>query len=756
MPRARARASGAASIGVRATALGRPVCQETARHAVPCRRSGADPAFPRAFVRLPLEGRGQGSRHDDASLPGLGPQGKLIQRHGQAVRKRSWATQLNTGANACAASRKRSLEAAHAGREGPAHARCLISCVVLAWCPREARAPPVRRGYGPQTPLGAGPAGRLHARLAYERPERNSMNDNRAPRMSGGGPHRARTAVAWPRSARAALLSCAAALAACGGGGDGGPSPAGGGANAEAVLEAVAPAEAVLEAVAPALTVTAGPGGSVEGPRRRRAGHRRRGDGRRRRCPGPPRAAAGEAATLVAVPAAGYRLAGWTFSGEGAPPACSPRSPANACVLEAGSLGADAAVEAVFEAVPATLTVSAGVGGSVSATVAGAAREAGPKSSMDIPFSVEASAALVAVPGPGWRFDGWRGACAALERRVCALHAGLVGDAATAAAFAAVPATLTVSAGANGSVAVAAAGADPAEVGPDSAQGFPFSAEAEAALEAVPEPGHRFAGWALSGSPPLACADGPDVNPCALEAGSVRASAEVRAAFAVVTTLTVAAGAGGRVRVSSDWLGMVLGRVADVTVRPDSEQGLRIDRVAGLSARPRPGAWLALHRLGAVGRPGMRARAARRFLRGRGRHGRCRRARRGRFRGRRDHADGRRWPRRLGGRRGRRRRAGDGRLRLRAGFRLQHCGHRDPDGPAGRRTGASPHGRCRAGWSRTAPGPAGSTRSRRARSPPAMSTGGPRPSSAMTPPPAWRSPPGPTASCRSPRCPAPT
>ena len=392
-----------------------------------------------------------------------------------------------------------------------------------------------------------------------------------------------------PGPRRAALLRRRAGGLRGGGEGPPPPAPAAPAAPAEAaeaVLEAAAPAEAVLEAAAPALTVTAGPGGSVEALA---AGARDAAGSETVAAAGDLalRAVAGEAATLVAVPAAGYRLAGWTFSGEGAPSACSPRSPANACVLEAGSFGAGATVEAVFEAVPATLTVSAGAGGKVSVAIAGgAAKEAGPESSMDIPFSIEATAALVAVPEPGYRFDAWRGACAALEHRLCALHAGLAGGAVVAAAFAAVPATLTVFAGANGSVTAAVAGASPVELGPGSAQGFPFSAEATASLTAVPAPGRRFAGWALSGRTPPACADGPDANPCELPLGSVRGSGAARAGFAAVTTLTVSAGDRGYVAGSYSWLDLFVGLEANWIIGPGFERGFGLERAAGLLAVP--------------------------------------------------------------------------------------------------------------------------------------------------------------------------
>ena len=112
-------------------------------------------------------------------------------------------------------------------------------------------------------------------------------------------------------------------------------------------------------------------------------------------------------ATLVAAPAAGYAFAGWTLSGSPAP-ACTPETAAETCELAEGSVSADATVSAAFAAVATTLTVAAGVGGSVQAAVAGAEAETvGPAAERGFGFSVESSATLVAAPAAGYVFTGW-------------------------------------------------------------------------------------------------------------------------------------------------------------------------------------------------------------------------------------------------------------------------------------------------------------------------------------------------------------
>ena len=64
-----------------ATASARLTCPAITRRAISSRRSGADRAFLRIFIRFPLEGCRQVSRHDNANRPSLDSQGNLLQCH---------------------------------------------------------------------------------------------------------------------------------------------------------------------------------------------------------------------------------------------------------------------------------------------------------------------------------------------------------------------------------------------------------------------------------------------------------------------------------------------------------------------------------------------------------------------------------------------------------------------------------------------------------------------------------------------------
>ena len=203
-----------------------------------------------------------------------------------------------------------------------------------------------------------------------------TLSRETGPPLSEGGMRAACAARARMRASLAASLA-AAALAACGDGVERGPDP---------------------------LTVRANSGGSVEvasasgAPVTVAAG-------------GSAPAAAGEALTLTARPAAFHRFASWVLSGSAS---CRSGEGANPCVLAAGSSSPGDSVAAAFE--PRAFSVSWQGPGSVAADVG--------------------RAALVADPYAPGAFAGWRGApcdgSAALE---CDLSAASGDDPLPAAAF---------------------------------------------------------------------------------------------------------------------------------------------------------------------------------------------------------------------------------------------------------------------------------------------------------------------------------
>ena len=325
-------------------------------------------------------------------------------------------------------------------------------------------------------------------------------------------------------------------------------------------FSADATATAAFEVVQRTLTVTAGPGGSVSaevdgaGARTVAAGES-------------TDVTAADAATLTATASGGYTFTGWALaSGDGSLACVEGASSSNPCTLALGSFSADATATAAFDLVATTLTVSAGPGGSVDVEVTVGAAASGanvPGPSQGFAFNVGATATLTAVPATGYAFSAWTGACEG-QGAACALDDGQVGDAEAAAAFGLIATTLTVSAGANGSVDVeatvdAVAGAAVTVDAANPSREFPFNVEATATLTAVPDTGHAFSAWTG------ACAG--QGAACALN--EVVGDAEAAAAFVVLSTLTVTAGPNGSVAVEIG--------VADVMeVGADSSQGFTV------------------------------------------------------------------------------------------------------------------------------------------------------------------------------------
>ena len=425
----------------------------------------------------------------------------------------------------------------------------------------------VRRGAGHE-PLPAGPG----------------MGAPGKPRDGAWAAHGARRAggcvATWFRPARAALLSCATALAACGGGGDdGGGSPP------------------TVEPPPPALTVTVGAGDAESGSAGVAGGSVEVVvAGSAMNVPAGGSVPVGEdGVRLEATEERGYRFSGWVLS-DGL--SCVLGTDAKVCELVAGSVGAGALANAIFAAIETTLTVAAGPGGSARAAAGGGAEETvAAGASKGLPFSVEATATLVAVPAPGHEFSGWELspgtlACAA-GGAACMLAAGTVGPAAATAAFTAVQGSLGLSVSGPeraGAVATAAFGGDsaPGEARHGDAFSTPTAVTAldGIVLEAAWSDGYAFSGWRLSAG--LSCAGGdPTDNPCTLAAdlGALAGAATAEAAFTLVaTTLTVAAGPGGSARAAA-------GGGAEETVAAGASKGLpfSVEATATLVAVPAPG-----------------------------------------------------------------------------------------------------------------------------------------------------------------------
>ena len=286
---------------------------------------------------------------------------------------------------------------------------------------------------------------------------------------------------------------------------------------------------------------------------------------------------AAAAATLTATASGGYAFTGWALSvglacAEGA-------SSSNPCTLALGSLGADASARAAFVALSA-LTVTVGLGGSVSAEVDGAdAVTVAAGESTDVAVSVLSAATLTATASGGYAFTGWalsvgNGSLACAEgasSNPCTLALGsFTADATATAVFAAVFA-MEVSAGAGGSVAVTASGAAAGSVTAGNSTDVAVVAGSEVVLEALPANPNVFAGWTG------ACAGA--VARCEL---APTAGASAAATFgSVAMTLAVSAGAGGGVDV-------VIGQAATRTVgaRSESTYVVAAASPAALTARP--------------------------------------------------------------------------------------------------------------------------------------------------------------------------
>ena len=239
-------------------------------------------------------------------------------------------------------------------------------------------------------------------------------------RRPGGGSlaGRRRAVPGGPRMARAALLSCAAALVACGGSSDTQPVDPVAALSINLTFEGrsgTPPGSSVSVTVGsdPARTVSVS-GSGIE-------------------------FASKASVRLLAVPGPGYAFSGWTLAG-GLSCEGDAAAKASPCTLATGSVaaGASASVVAAFTLVATTLTVSAGSSGSVTVAVTGAGGEetrgaVATGGSGEFAFDVESTATLTAMAASGHALSGWTGACAG-QGGACSL-AGVAGSTGTVATF---------------------------------------------------------------------------------------------------------------------------------------------------------------------------------------------------------------------------------------------------------------------------------------------------------------------------------
>ena len=225
---------------------------------------------------------------------------------------------------------------------------------------------------------------------------------------------------------------------------------------------------------------------------------------------------AGESAPPA--PDAGWRFTARTLSGA---LECPPGTEPGACgpPLPAAARAAADASAAASAATTRSLTLATGLGGFFAFDVSDTGwRDVFPRTfaAATLTVTVAAPGSLVfwSIPRPGlYSAVGWQWSdgldCDEFSARrvlVCALRADAGGDAApldVSASFEPLERALTVVSGPGGSVLVSPASGPAATVAAGSRRAFAASVEAAPELEARPEPGWRFAGWALSGPAPF-------------------------------------------------------------------------------------------------------------------------------------------------------------------------------------------------------------------------------------------------------------
>ncbi len=185
-----------------------------------------------------------------------------------------------------------------------------------------------------------------------------------------------------------------------------------------------------------------------------------------------------------------------------------------------------------------TLTVAAGANGSVAVelnSTAAVTVAAGP--SMDFSVAIADAVTLTAQPAAGhafarWTLSGGLPSGFSCATATCALTAGsITGDASASATFGRATSTLTVSAGAGGSVSVEVGESPAVTVVALASTGLTATVADAIALTATPASGYAFTVWTLSDG--LSCAEGRTSAACTLAAGQVTASGSASAAFRI-------------------------------------------------------------------------------------------------------------------------------------------------------------------------------------------------------------------------------
>ena len=301
--------------------------------------------------------------------------------------------------------------------------------------------------------------------------------------------------------------------------------------------------------------------------------------------------------TLTAEPADGYEFDGWD-----AEIPCSEGT-GDICSISPGTLTGGGPVAASFSPQSLSLSVNAGLNGSVLAQVDfptgsdPADQTATPASSVTLTFNVESTVTLTAeAESDLYGFDGWDtdGPCHD-EPAICSISPGtLTASTAVTASFSAQTLDLTIVIRQPGNevrvqVDFPLGSLDDSDMTLFGAGGVrQFTVESTVTLTALPGMDHVFERWELSSG--LACRDGLQVSPCMLD--PVGADSTVAAVFSLASppgqspSLSVSATTGGSVQVE---VGAPVNSDGTVEAGASSEVSFTAESTVTLTARPDPG-----------------------------------------------------------------------------------------------------------------------------------------------------------------------